>query len=130
MAIQVGAIARGPSQMSDLERALLGAAARPELAGGAAMLADAITSAGRNVEPERLTGFAQQLGWAAALRRVGSVSDALAVEGLAGRLDPLYHPGADLDLEPGEQASCVWRDARWRVRWGRSRNELRNVARE
>jgi hypothetical protein len=24
----------------------------------------------------------------------------------------------------------VWRDARWRVRWGRSRDELQNVARE
>jgi predicted transcriptional regulator of viral defense system len=129
-AIQVGAIARGPSQMSDLERALLDAAARPDLAGGAAVLADAITSAGRNVDPERLTRFAEQLGWAAALRRLGSISDALAVEGLAGRLAPLHPPVADLDLEPGGQAACVWRDARWRVRWGRSRDELRNVARE
>ena len=129
-AIHVGAIARGPSRMSGLERALLDAAARPDLAGGAAVLAEAITSAGRNVDSERLTGFAQRLGWAAALRRIGSISDALAVEGLAGRLGPLHPPVADLDLEPGEQAGCVWRDARWRVRWGRSRDELGNLARE
>lgn len=129
-AIHVGAVARGPSWISVLERALLDAAARPGLSGGAAVLADAITSAGRNVDPERLTGFAERLGWAAALRRIGSISDALAIEGLAGRLGALHPPTADLELEPGEQAACVWRDARWRVRWGRSRDELRNVARE
>lgn len=127
-AVRVGAIARGPSWISDLERALLDAAARPELVGGDVVLAQAIVAAGKKTDPTRLTDYAERLGWAAALRRIGSISDALGVQGLSGNLDPLQHPVADLDLEPGADMARAWRDPRWRIRWAHSRDELANAA--
>lgn len=128
--IRVGAMARGPSWVSTLERALLDAAARPDLAGGAAILAEAVVAAGGEVDAERLTELAKRLGQAAALRRLGSVSEALEVDGLAGRLQPLRPPVADLDLEPGLDTARVWRDKRWRVRWAVTPEELVQVARQ
>ncbi len=129
-AIRVGAEPCGPSRISTIERALLDAAARLELVGGAAVLAEALVSAGQAVDVERLIHFAEELGWAAALRRVGSISDALEIKGLAGRLQPLRPPVADLELEPGLGMEQVWRDRRWRVRWAVTPDELANVARQ
>lgn len=128
-AIRVGTEARGPSWVSSLERALLDAAARPKLVGGAPVLAEAMVSAGEDVDAERVTDLARLLGWAAALRRLGSIADALDVEGLAGSLQPLKPPSADLDLEPGLDAARLWRDPRWRVRWAFTLEDLANVAR-
>jgi len=128
--ISTGSIAHGPSWISNLERAILDAAARPELVGGAAALVEAISTAGRHADPARLWQYAEQLGWAAALRRIGSVADALEIQGLAGKLDPLEKPQADLHLEPAQDVTSVWRDSRWRVRWGQSLDELANVARQ
>jgi len=128
--IRIGAVAHGPSWVSDLERALLDAAARPDLAGGAAVLAEAMAAAGKRTDAESLVRYARQLGWNAALRRLGSISDALGIEGLAGKLALLKPPVADLDLEPGASSPTVWRDARWRVRWTQSPRELVNVVRQ
>ncbi len=128
-AIRIGAMARGPSWISTLDRALLDAAARPALVGGAAVLAEAMVSAGNDVDAERLTRLAKRLGWASALRRIGSIADALEIEGLAGRLQPLRPPTADLDLEPGLDTVRVWRDRRWRVRWALTHDELANAVR-
>ncbi len=129
-AVQIGIEACGRSWISKIERALLDAAARPDLVGGAAVLAEAMVSAGKSVDAELLTSFAKDLGWTAALRRVGSISDALQIEGLAGRLEPLQPPTADLDLEPGLDTARIWRDRRWRVRWAVTPHELANVARQ
>ena len=87
-------------------------------------------SAAKSVDADRLTRLAKELGWAAALRRVGSISDALELESLAGKLQPLQPPTADLDLEPGLGTARVWRDKRWRVRWAVTPDELANVARQ
>ncbi len=128
MAIGIGALSRGQTKLSDLERALLDAAARIDLAGGAAVLAEALVAGGKNADPKRISLYAEQLGWAAALRRIGSISDALEIEGFSGKLHPLKQPQADIDLEPHSKGNSVWRDARWRVRWTQPREELRNVA--
>jgi hypothetical protein len=77
-----------------------------------------------------LTRYAQDLGWAAALRRIGSIADSLEVEGLAGRLQPFKPLTADLDLEPGVNMPRVWRDAHWRIRWPQSPAEIASVARQ
>ncbi len=130
MAIRIGAEKHGPSWVSNLERALLDAAARPLLAGGAAVLAEALVAAEQRVDTQRLTDLAVRLGWAAALRRVGSISDALEISGLAGELRSLKPPVADLDLEPGLDTAGVWRDRRWRVRWALTPSELANAARQ
>jgi predicted transcriptional regulator of viral defense system len=116
--------------ISSLDRVLLDAAARPELVGGAATLADALSTAARRADPERLRQYAERLGWAAAIRRIGSVADTLDIGGLAGKLRPLETPQADLDLEPALKSTTVWRDSRWRVRWTQSKDELASVARQ
>jgi len=129
-AIRIGAVAQGQSWISDIERSLLDAAARPDLVGGAAVLAEAIAVAGTRIDLNKLNQHAKRLGWEAALRRIGSVADALEVEGLSGQLAPLRSPVADLDLEPSSGMTTVWRDSRWRVRWAQSPVELANVVRQ
>ena len=42
-----------------------------------------------------------RLSWAAALRRLGSLADALALKPLTGVLTPIKPITAELDLEPG-----------------------------
>ena len=64
------------------------------------------------------------VAWAAALRRLGSLADALSLEPLEGALTPIKPISADLDLEPGTDERTVWRDKRWRVRWPRTVNEV------
>ena len=128
--INIGAVACGLSRVSGIERALLDSAMRPNLVGGATVLAEAIVAASNRIDVTALTHYAQDLNWAAALRRIGSIADALEVEGLAGRLQPLRPLTADLDLEPGVNMPLVWRDARWRVRWPQSPAEIASVAKQ
>jgi predicted transcriptional regulator of viral defense system len=126
-AIGIGATRRGPSQISDLERALLDAAARPELVGGATTLVEALATSEGTADPERLMGYAARLRWGAALRRIGSLADRLAIRGLAQRLEPLKPPTADLDLDFSTSERSVWRDRKWWVRWSVELDELRAV---
>ncbi|MEX0664742.1 MAG: MarR family transcriptional regulator [Acidimicrobiia bacterium] len=123
--VHVGAERDGPSWISGLERALLDAAARPELVGGASLVAEALAAAAPKVDSVRLTDLAQELEWGPALRRIGSIADRLEIEGLAFRLQPLRTPSADLDLEPPSRGRAVWRDSHWWVRWNREPDELR-----
>src|SRR5215510_3667003 len=75
-ALSIGARPRDGVNISDLERSLLDAAARPELVGGGAVLAEAIgAAAARGVDAARLTGYARELSWGPALRRIGSIAD-------------------------------------------------------
>jgi predicted transcriptional regulator of viral defense system len=102
--------------VSDLERALLDAAARPDLVGGYFPLAEALAASAP--DPTRLHDLAEQLGCGPALRRVGSLADRLELAGLAGKLEPLAPPDWDLDLDPGlRESSAAFRDSRWRIRW-------------
>ena len=128
--IGVGATPLGPSMVSDLERALLDAAARPDNVGGPAVLAEALVASGRRARPERLQYYAERLSLTAALRRLGSLSDRLEVSGLAGQLEPILAPKGDIDLEPRDSGPTCWRDAVWRVRWSQLPSELANVARQ
>lgn len=102
--------------VSNLERTLLDAAARPDLVGGYFPLAEAL--AGSNPDPRRLLDLAKQLDASPALRRIGSLADRLELGGLAGELKPLMPPLWDLDLDPGlRQSSGAYRDSTWRIRW-------------
>jgi predicted transcriptional regulator of viral defense system len=125
-AVSIGAEQHGEAFVSNLERALLDAAARPDLAGGIAVLAEALSAATARVDPTRLRDHARRLQWGAALRRIGSIADALELHGLAGKLAPLAKPTSDIDLEPGSHGS-VWRDSKWRVRWDQAPDQLSNV---
>ena len=125
--IDVGAKKQDGVFISDLERSLLDAAARPELVGGIAVLAEALGAASsRGVDVDRLTNYARALAWGPALRRIGSLADTLHIAGLADRLEPLTRPNSDIDLEPGHEASS-YRDAKWWVRWDHTPSELQNV---
>ena len=123
-ALDVGRVPCGTSWLSDRHRAVLDAAQRPRLVGGLEVLAEAFAAAAPALHADVLTDHARGLGWVAALRRLGSLADALALEPLAGRLTPIKPITADLDLEPGTDERPVWRDSRWRVRWPRTVDEV------
>jgi len=83
---------------------LLDAAARPELVGGVAILAEAIVAAAsKSVDAARLMTYARALSWGPALCRIGSIADTLHIVGLADLLEPLTKPTSDIDLEPGHE---------------------------
>lgn len=128
--LDVGRLQWGISYVSDQHRAVLDAAQRPRLVGGLEVLAEAFAAVAHELHAETLTDYARRLGWAAALRRLGSLADALALAPLEGALQPLRPITADLDLEPGSDEPVVWRDSRWRVRWPRTVDELRAVIRQ
>lgn len=127
VALGVGAKRQEGVCISDLERSLLDAAARPALVGGATILAEAIAAAvSKGVDAARLMTYAQALSWGPALRRIGSIADTLKIIGLANRLEPLTTPKSDIDLEPGHETSS-YRDSKWWVRWDHLPSEFQNV---
>ena len=77
--LHVGRVPWGTSYVSDHHRAVLDAAQRPRLVDGLEVLAEAFASAAHELHAEILMGYADRLGWAAALRRLGSLADALAL---------------------------------------------------
>ena len=125
--LDVGRIAQGDAYISDLHRTILDAAHRPRLVGGAEVLAQAFAAAAPHLKPDILIAYARRLGYAAALRRLGSLADNLVPSPLPGTLEPIKPITADLDLEPGSDEPTVWRDKRWRLRWPRSVDELQAV---
>ncbi len=129
-ALLVGATARSGTHISNLERALLDAAARPKLIGGTSALVEATAAAAGAANPDRVLEYAARLRWSAALRRIGSISDTLELKGLAEKLAPFATPSFDLALQPGHSGRTVWRDRRWRVRWTESPEEMKNIARQ
>lgn len=131
----LGAIAlREGAWASGYERALLDCAARPDLAGGADVLAEALVS--ESPDAARLLSIAKGLGSHAPLRRIGSVADALGRGSLCDALWPQAGPiKSDIELDPtlkrmrlSEDAG--FRDKRWRVRWRISPAELVAEARQ
>lgn len=122
--LEVGQVPWGASYVSDRHRAVLDAGHRPRLVGGIEVLAEAFATAAPELHAEILMDYARRLGWAAALRRLGSLADALALHPLEGALQPIRPITADLDLEPGTDEPTCWRDSRWRVRWPRTVDEL------
>lgn len=129
--ITVGAVNAGHrSRVSSLERALLECAARPELAGGASVVASALAAA--NPDPGELIRLAQLLGTRAGLQRLGSLAKALDLDPLAAALEPLSYRLAQIPLDPelaGDHIDGAWRDETWRVEWPFSIAELEETVR-
>ena len=125
--LDVGRIRCGNSYVADLHRAVLDAADRPRLVGGVEVLAEAVATAAPKLNPDILIDYARRLGYAAPLRRLGSMADTLTLDPLAGAFAPIKEITADLDLEPGSDEPVAWRDKRWRVRWPRAVDELQAV---
>ena len=76
----VGRVPWGMSYLSDHHRAVLDAAQRPALVGGLEVLAEAFASAAPELRADILMDYARRLGWAAALRRLGSLADVLSLD--------------------------------------------------
>jgi predicted transcriptional regulator of viral defense system len=112
------------AHVSRVERSLLDGAARMDLIGGANVLAEALSAA--QPDPAVLQRLAQEIGAAAALRRIGSLVDQLPVASLANRLQPLVSPTSDIPLEPRNPpgGGRPFRDRRWRVVWAQSPSEI------
>jgi predicted transcriptional regulator of viral defense system len=116
--VLVGAVQAGHgARVSGLERSLLDGAARMDLIGGASVLAEALSAA----QPDSavLQRLSQEIGSAAALRRIGSLADQLSISALAGQLHPLAPLKSDVALEPRNPAAGdrPFRDRKWRVVW-------------
>jgi predicted transcriptional regulator of viral defense system len=124
--VHLGAMRLGESWLSDLERAVLDAARRPELVGGVATLAEALVSARDDINTTHLVDLASRLRWQTALRRIGSVVDRLAIAPLAGSIELSAKPQWDIELEPSANVTR-FRDRKWRVRWHIDPAELRGV---
>ena len=129
--ISIGATRVGHAWVSDVERALLDAASRPALVGGASVLAESLVAA--SPDPEQLLSYGRRLGANAAIRRIGSLADQLRIEGLADLLQPLAPPKSDIDLDAIGPKSVsrpvVWRDRDWFVRWHLSVDEMTSSVR-
>lgn len=112
----------GPSRIATVDRALLDAASRPLLCGGATRLAEALAAA--RTAPS-LTDLARRLDAAPAYRRIGSISTALALPVSEDLDPPPWRTLVELDPSAGRRAG--WIDKTWGIAWPFPRSELREV---
>jgi predicted transcriptional regulator of viral defense system len=113
------------ASVSSVERALLESAARPSLVGGWTVVASALTQA--RPDPLELSELARELQAETALRRLGSLSEALSLDRLAESISPPATDASVLALDPRAPAEHPWTDRRWRVRWPVSGREAREL---
>jgi predicted transcriptional regulator of viral defense system len=112
----------GRSLLSNVNRALLECAMRIDLAGGATTLAEALTSAARNVDPKVIADLADGFGarGLAAERRLASLATALHLP-VAIRTASTDRPVIRLDPRDEHQE---WVDRTVNVGWNISIDEL------
>ncbi len=116
--VGVGAVDAGwGARVSDLERALLDAARRPELVGGLDVVAEALSTGGRDVDPLRLRAHARVPSLSAAGRRLASVARRLGFDLVAETLTDLPAASAPIPAFPGQRKPVVWRDLANGVVW-------------
>jgi predicted transcriptional regulator of viral defense system len=118
--------------ISSPERALLECAERLDLAGGIEAVVEALTS-GESFDIRRLKSLAKELDAGPAIRRIGSLAEALNLEELATALESMKPSTTTyVDLEPTRGRSSISHekalDREWRVRWQTPPEELANVA--
>lgn len=113
------------ASVSSLERALLESAARPSLVGGWTVVASALIQA--RPDPLKLSALARELQAEPALRRLGSLSEALNLDRIANSISPPAEDASVLALDPRAPTEDPWTDQRWRVRWPVSRREGREL---
>jgi len=102
----------GPSRLASVERALLDAASRPQLSGGATRLAEALAS---------VSGVNDL----AAYRRLGSIASTLALH-VARDLEPLPWKSL-IELDRRSRGEHGWVDTTWGVAWPYPASELEAI---
>ncbi len=119
--VLIGTEPLGPSRIATVERALLDAAARPALAGGA-RVAEALAAADRVVG---LRDLARQINADPAYRRIGSLATTLSLP--AGRdLEPPAWRTL-IELDRNARGDHGWVDTTWGVAWPYPASELQAV---
>jgi predicted transcriptional regulator of viral defense system len=116
----------GKTWRSSLERALFESAMRVDLLGSVERLVEALAAGASQAKPTHIKRLSKAFGarGLAAERRLASLADALdlslAFEPKVGKRQPIIR------LDPRDD-EVVWTDARYRVAWNRSVDELRSI---
>jgi predicted transcriptional regulator of viral defense system len=120
--VLIGTEPLGPSRVATVERALLDAAARPQIAGGASRLAEALASLQTS---SGLAELAQRLDAAPAYRRLGSIGTTLSLTSGRELIPPPWRTLVELD--PTVRRTGGWVDKIWGVAWPYPASELEAV---
>lgn len=124
--LEVDAVGR--SWRSNVERALFDSALRVDLTGGVERLAEALAAGAREADPKRIRRLAKAFGarGKAAERRLASLAHALnlplSLETTVDKAKPVIR------LDVGDDR-IEWTDARYRVAWNVTIDELQAIVR-
>lgn len=120
--VLIGTEPLGPSRIATVERALLDAASRPALVGGAARVAEALAATDRVVG---LRNLAREVKADPAYRRIGSLATSLSLPVSRDLQPPAWRTLIELDRKArGEDG---WVDKTWGVAWPYPASELQAV---
>jgi predicted transcriptional regulator of viral defense system len=122
LTVLLGTQQLGPSRLATVERALLDTASRPQLTGGAARLAEAMAAAHAT---SGLRDLAEEVGGAAAYRRIGSIASTLSLRVAEGLEPPPWRTLIELDRRA--RGDGGWVDTAWGVAWPYAPSELEAV---
>ena len=120
--VLVGTEPLGPSRVATVERALLDAASRPALTGGATRVAEALAAVDRVVGLRDLAG---EINAEAAYRRIGSIATTLSLPAAHGLEPPHWRTLIELDRQARREDG--WVDKEWGVAWPYPKSELQAV---
>jgi predicted transcriptional regulator of viral defense system len=120
--LSLGSEPLGPSRVSTVERALIDAASRPQLTGGAPRLTEALAAVKGT---SGLADLASQLSASAAYRRIGSIATTLDLP-IARDLRPTTWKSL-VELDPTAAGRDGWVDKDWGVAWPYPDSELKSV---
>jgi predicted transcriptional regulator of viral defense system len=120
--VLVGTESLGPSRIATIPRALLDAASRPLLVGGASRVAEALAAV------DIITGLgnlATELNVEPAYRRIGSIATTLSLPVGRGLELPLWR--SLIELDRNARGAGGWVDKKWGVAWPYAASELEAV---
>lgn len=105
-------------RVSDVPRALLDAARRPDLIGGVDTTVEALRLA-RPIDVPRILEYAERLNSPSALRRLGSIAQAAGREDIATEIRPEATVAATpIPIDPSSASDEIaWTDPEWNIAW-------------
>ena len=120
--VLIGTEPLGPSRIATIPRALLDAASRPLLVGGASRVAEALAAAD-NIGG--LRNLAREINAEPAYRRIGSMATTLSLPVGRGLEPPSWH--SLIELDRNARGADGWVDKKWGVAWPYAASELEAV---
>ncbi|MDX2343589.1 MAG: hypothetical protein QNL12_07615 [Acidimicrobiia bacterium] len=117
--IHIGAIDAGyNARISDIERSMIDAARRIDLAGGVSVLGDALSRLGPgNYDPARVVDYASKLRAPGPLRRLGSIARATGHNALADAAATARRHRHRIGVDPRVSTEDGWVDPEFKVIW-------------